>query len=577
MNGIGTKKCHKVIVIGAGMAGISAAHYLVENGVSDVILVEASDRIGGRIQTIFREGKPLELGAEWIFGGCPSNSLFNLANRLKLLGKEIQRLNDMDETVQWPNTVGYIYQSNGFPLSEESTQKAYEVFNGIRDEIHGYFQREYKVAGKEMQTTKGRATTTTTTAAFEKTRLLTFYDSRVLKALEYLKVEEKLGAFHLKQVETALSGFRNTLSILLGEDLEQIRLELTGSSINLPGGNVLVPGGMVGILEALIRDLPKDSIRFGRKVTGIDWSFQSRNPLLLDKIHVECSIQTNMGSKTEDYFADYVVSTLPLGVLRHQFSRLFHPALPSSKVQAIQSIGCGHISKIFLEFLSPWWASGEGGITLAWTNEELRHRVLPRDWYLYISHFSEVEGHPNLLACWIAGSGARIADQLTNSDLMDRLIWVLQKFTGDPGLPAPVKLFRATWSTMDNFLGSTSFSQLATEELDFQELSQPLPSATSPRLLFAGEATHPQYWGTLHGARLSGLREAKRVLDRITEVDILVAKMAQMATSPPPTPPHNAGYRKPPIPPPSPASFRNSIRSSNHVRFNLDKFDGFLG
>lgn len=87
------------------------------------------------------------------------------------------------------------------------------------------------------------------------------------------------------------------------------------------------------------------------------------------------------------------------------------------KVQAIQSIGCGHISKIFLEFLSPWWASGEGGITLAWTNEELRHRVLPRDWYLYISHFSEVEGHPNLLACWIAGSGARIADQLTNSDV----------------------------------------------------------------------------------------------------------------------------------------------------------------
>ncbi|TRY68923.1 hypothetical protein TCAL_05228 [Tigriopus californicus] len=576
MNGIGSKKCHKVVVIGAGMAGISAAHYLVENGVSDVILVEASDRIGGRIQTIFREGKPLELGAEWIFGGCPSNSLFNLANRLKLLGREIQRLNDIDETVQWPNTVGYIYRSNGLPLSEESTQKAYEVFNAIRDEIQGYFQKEYKVAGEEMQR-KGRASVDVSTAAFEKTRLLTFYDSRVLKALAYLKVNEKFAAVNLKQVEAALSGFRNTLSISLGEDLDQIRLELTGSSVHLPGGNILVPGGMVGVLEALVQDLPKNSLRFGRKVTGIDWSFHSRDPLLMDKIHVECSVQTNMGSQTEDYFADYVVSTLPLGVLRHQFSRLFHPALPSSKVQAVQSIGCGHMSKIFLEFLSPWWAPGEGGITLAWTNEELRHRMLPRDWYLYISHFSEVEGHPNLLACWIASSGARIADQLSNSDLMDRIIWVLQKFTGDPGLPGPVKLFRATWSTMDNFLGSTSFSQLATEEADFHELSQPLPSATSPRLLFAGEATHSRYWGTLHGARLSGIREAKRVLDRITEVDILAAKMTQMATSPPPTPPHNAGYKKPPLPPPSPSNFRASMKTGNHVRFRLDRFGGSPG
>ena len=77
----GHSKAQKVIVIGAGIAGLSAASYLVENGVSEIVLLESRERIGGRIQTVTENGKPLDLGAEWIYGGCPSNSLFNLANR----------------------------------------------------------------------------------------------------------------------------------------------------------------------------------------------------------------------------------------------------------------------------------------------------------------------------------------------------------------------------------------------------------------------------------------------------------------------------------------------------------------
>ena len=43
---------HQVIVIGGGMAGIAACHKLVEMGVKDILLLEASDRLGGRINTI---------------------------------------------------------------------------------------------------------------------------------------------------------------------------------------------------------------------------------------------------------------------------------------------------------------------------------------------------------------------------------------------------------------------------------------------------------------------------------------------------------------------------------------------
>lgn len=39
-----SKYCHKVIVIGGGMAGLSAAQHLVSNGLKDVLILEANKR-----------------------------------------------------------------------------------------------------------------------------------------------------------------------------------------------------------------------------------------------------------------------------------------------------------------------------------------------------------------------------------------------------------------------------------------------------------------------------------------------------------------------------------------------------
>lgn len=46
------KKHHKVIIVGAGMAGLSAGIHLVQNGVTDIKILEARNRIGGRIISI---------------------------------------------------------------------------------------------------------------------------------------------------------------------------------------------------------------------------------------------------------------------------------------------------------------------------------------------------------------------------------------------------------------------------------------------------------------------------------------------------------------------------------------------
>jgi phytoene dehydrogenase-like protein len=42
---------HKIIIIGGGISGLSALNRLLEEGIEDVLLLEAENRLGGRIQT----------------------------------------------------------------------------------------------------------------------------------------------------------------------------------------------------------------------------------------------------------------------------------------------------------------------------------------------------------------------------------------------------------------------------------------------------------------------------------------------------------------------------------------------
>lgn len=67
-----------VCVVGGGVAGLTAAGHLAANG-KGVLLIEARDRLGGRIETRFVDDLPVELGAEFAHGQHPA--LHGLAQR----------------------------------------------------------------------------------------------------------------------------------------------------------------------------------------------------------------------------------------------------------------------------------------------------------------------------------------------------------------------------------------------------------------------------------------------------------------------------------------------------------------
>jgi polyamine oxidase len=55
----------RVVVIGAGIAGLTVANALTRGGI-ECVVVEARDRIGGRLHTVSLAGSPVDLGGSWI-------------------------------------------------------------------------------------------------------------------------------------------------------------------------------------------------------------------------------------------------------------------------------------------------------------------------------------------------------------------------------------------------------------------------------------------------------------------------------------------------------------------------------
>lgn len=83
----------RVIVVGAGIAGLIAAVRLAE-AAWDVTVLEESDRVGGRIHTVHRGGTAMELGAEFVHGEPPE-----LLALIDALGLERYELRGQDVSV----------------------------------------------------------------------------------------------------------------------------------------------------------------------------------------------------------------------------------------------------------------------------------------------------------------------------------------------------------------------------------------------------------------------------------------------------------------------------------------------
>lgn len=96
------------------------------------------------------------------------------------------------------------------------------------------------------------------------------------------------------------------------------------------------------------------------------------------------------------------------GYLKRYQSGLFVPALPSFKVEVIDTLKYGTVNKIFLEFEKPFWDLTNPGFQFLHAGDEVDNsQISDKDWIKSIIGFDAVLKQPNMLLGWIAGPTAK--------------------------------------------------------------------------------------------------------------------------------------------------------------------------
>lgn len=111
----------KVIVIGAGISGLAAARTLADKNIN-VMILEARNRIGGRMWTDSSLGVPLDLGASWIHG-VNGNPITELAKKFN--AKTVPTIDDN----------GVVFHADGREMTSAEFIKIERLYESIYDEV----------------------------------------------------------------------------------------------------------------------------------------------------------------------------------------------------------------------------------------------------------------------------------------------------------------------------------------------------------------------------------------------------------------------------------------------------------
>ena len=222
------------------------------------------------------------------------------------------------------------------------------------------------------------------------------------------------------------------------------------------------------------------NVKLNQRVTKIDYTNS--------KIKV-----THNGTVSE---ADFVVVTVPLGILKANKIE-FLPALPSAKQTAINKIGMNCVNKFLLTWDSAFWDDVQ---YLSYTPEI-------RDKFNYFVNVKKFHPNVNALMTFAYADYGRQTETMTDTEIITEIMAHLKDIYGN-NIPNPTKMLRTKWQTNENSFGAYSYTAVGTEMKHFDDLAEEV----SDRLFFAGEHTNADYFSTVHGAYLSGLREADKII-----------------------------------------------------------------
>ncbi|XP_059242478.1 spermine oxidase isoform X2 [Mustela nigripes] len=526
----------RVVVIGAGLAGLAAAKALLEQGFTDVTVLEASSCIGGRVQSVKLEANGL---LEETTDGERS------VGRISLYSK---------------NGVACYLTNRGRRIPKDVVEEFSDLYNEVYNLTQEFF-RHGKPVNAESQNSVGVFTREEVRNRIRDDP----EDPEATKRLKLAMIQQYL------KVESCESG---------SHSMDEVSLSAFGEWTEIPGAHHIIPSGFMRVVELLAKGIPAHVIQLGKPVRCVHWdqaSARPRGPEIEPRGEGDHNHDAGEGGQggeqprgdgrdedkqwpvlvecedCEVIPADHVIVTVSLGVLKRQYTSFFRPGLPAEKVAAIHRLGIGTTDKIFLEFEEPFWGPECNSLQFVWEDEAESRTLtyLPELWYRKICGFDVLyppERYGHVLSGWICGEEALVMEKCDDEAVAEICTEMLRQFTGNPNIPKPRRILRSAWGSNPYFRGSYSYTQVGSSGADVEKLAKPLPYTESSKtaqgnsskqqpghllsskcseqsldpnrgsikpmqVLFSGEATHRKYYSTTHGALLSGQREAARLIE----------------------------------------------------------------
>ncbi len=418
----------KIIVVGAGLAGLAAAQELVARG-EQVTVVEARDRIGGRVMTSrLWPNIPMDMGASWIHG-VDRNPISALSDTA---GAEY-RLTSYDSSIALDVHGQQIDLSDAYSMAESVIVSARATANELDEDVS------------------------------------------LQEAIEASEDWQSADSSQRRLIEHAIN---STVTTEYGCSWGEISSWYFDEDEEFKGQDAILPFGFDQITEHLAFGL---DIRTSAPVTAIAPDGDGVTVTLKDGDVMR---------------ADHVVLTVPLGVLKAGAISFGQPLSPARQ-SAIDTLGTGLLGKCCLLFEEVQWPDSVDFIE--WIGLE------PTYWSQWFS-LARVLGAPVLVA-FHGGDEARKLEALSDSEMITEAHAALRTMFGGH-FPAPISAQITHWGQDPFSLGAYSFNATGTTPGTRRALAG---ADWEGRVIFAGEATESNYFGTTHGAVLSGLKAAKSI------------------------------------------------------------------
>lgn len=443
-----------VVVIGAGAAGLAAARALSHAGLS-VAILEARDRIGGRIFTVRPDthALPVELGAEFVHGRPPEVLTIAQAAGLAIYERG---------GVWWNASGGKLRRADDEDDGDEDGDGGMDAILGAIGEWQG--------------------------------------DDMSLDAFLKEQFPGKRWAQARRQASGYVQGFDaadpDTVSVRWLAQTEAAAASIDGERLHrvMDGYDTVLAWLRAGL------DPARTALRLNTVVHEVRWK----------PGHVEVEARSALGTPLDTTTARAAVVTLPIGVLAApegaRGAVQFVPEAPGKR-EAPAGIAMGDVVRVVLRFREAFWDAlvPDGSLPqlprLSFLTSD--DEAMPTWWTVFPLLAPVLTG-------WVGGPRATLLAREPSEVIAERALGALGRVLGVSRRDLEARLdgwWLHNWSADPFSRGAYSFIRAGGMEAP-GKLGEPVEGT----LFFAGEATDTKgHTGTVHAALASGYRAAAEV------------------------------------------------------------------